>query len=69
MHISDYPPYDTSVIDAKTRVRLKRSGMLWAGVGALGLGTVLLLLPDDPTPVVDVEVSPEHIRVSRSIRW
>lgn len=64
------PSGDSDTREADTKVRLKRRGLLWAGLGAVGAGAVLLLLPDNPvTRNFDVEVSPERVAVGRTIDW
>lgn len=35
----------SDVIDEPTSARLARKGMLWTGVGAVGLGVLVLALP------------------------
>lgn len=64
------PSGDTDTREADTKARLKRRGLLWAGLGAVGAGAVLLLLPDNPvTRNFDVEVSPERVAVGRTVDW
>lgn len=64
------PSGDSDTREADTKVRLKRRGLLWAGLGAVGAGAVLLLLPDNPvTRNFDVEVSPERVAFGRTIDW
>lgn len=68
--VSAVPPYDTDVRNATTEATYKRPALAWAGVGAAGLGVVLLMLPDNPvTRRLDVRVSPEQVSVRRKFGW
>ena len=43
---------------------------MWAGIGAIGLGAVLLTLPENRvTRDLDVQVSPQRFAVRRSFGW
>ena len=64
------PPYDTDLRDASVRITFKRPGLMWAGVGAIGLGAVLLTLPENGvTRDLDVQVSPQRFAVTRRFGW
>ena len=64
------PPYDTDLRDASVRITFERPGLMWAGIGAIGLGAVLLTLPENPvTRDLDVQVSPQRFAVRRSFGW
>ena len=61
----------TDIQDATTAVTLKRRGMLWSGIGAMGLGAVIALLPDD-SPVADIDVGVDPRggwRATKTIGW
>ena len=62
----------SDITDATTAVTLKRKGMLWSGLGAMGLGAVIALLPDDsPMADIDVGVDPARggWRATKTIGW
>ena len=64
------PPFDSDLRDASTRITFERPALIWAGIGAIGLGAVLLTLPENPvTRDLDVQVSPERFAVSRRFGW
>ena len=68
--VSIFSDGSSSVLDATTAIRYKRPGLMWSGVAAAGLGTVLLLLPDraaNATPSVDF--APDGWRVSKMFSW
>ena len=68
--VSPDPPYDTDVRDATTEATFTRPKLAWAGIGAVGLGAVLLTLPDNRvTRDLDVQVSPERVSVRRKFGW
>lgn len=68
--VSPHPPFDTDTRDAATDVTLKRPALLWTGVGALGAGALLLLLPENGiTRGLDVQVAPERVAVRRAFGW
>ena len=72
LFISTSPPYDTDIREATTAVTLKRKGMLWSGLGAMGLGAVIAMLPDDsPMADIDVGVDPARggWRAMKTIGW
>lgn len=63
-------PFDTDVRDATTDATFTRPKLAWAGIGAVGLGAVLLTLPDNRvTRDLDVQVSPERVAVRRKFGW
>lgn len=63
-------PFDTDVRDASTEATFSRPKLAWAGIGAVGLGAVLLTLPDNRvTRDLDVQVSPERVAVRRKFGW
>ena len=63
-------PYDTDVRDATTEATFTRPKLAWAGIGAVGLGAVLLTLPDNRvTRDLDVQVSPARVSVRRKFGW
>ena len=63
-------PFDTDVRDATTDATFTRPKLAWAGIGAVGLGAVLLTLPDNRvTRDLDVQVSPERVSVRRKFGW
>lgn len=63
-------PFDTDVRDATTDASFARPKLAWAGIGAVGLGAVLLTLPDNRvTRDLDVQVSPERVAVRRKFGW
>lgn len=63
-------PFDTDVRDATTEATFTRPKLAWAGIGAVGLGAVLLTLPDNRvTRDLDVQVSPERVSVRRKFGW
>lgn len=67
---SPTPPYNSDLRDASTRITYKRPGLMWAGIGAIGLGAVLLTLPENPvTRDLDVQASPERFAVTRRFGW
>ena len=62
----------TDFREATTAVELKRKGMLWSGLGAMGLGAVIAMLPDDsPMADIDVGVDPARggWRATKTIGW
>ena len=62
--------FDTDVRDATTEATFTRPKLAWAGIGAVGLGAVLLTLPDNRvTRDLDVQVSPERVSVRRKFGW
>ena len=62
--------FDTDVRDASTEATFTRPKLAWAGIGAVGLGAVLLTLPDNRvTRDLDVQVSPERVAVRRKFGW
>lgn len=64
------PPFDTDLRDATTKATFSRPKLAWAGIGAVGLGAVLLTLPDNRvTRDLDVQVSPEGVAVRRRFGW
>lgn len=64
------PPFDTDLRDATTEADFTRPKLAWAGIGAIGLGAVLLTLPDNRvTRDLDVQVSPERVAVRRKFGW
>lgn len=63
-------PFDTDVRDATTDATFTRPKLAWVGIGAVGLGAVLLTLPDNRvTRDLDVQVSPERVAVRRKFGW
>ena len=67
---SPNPPFDTDLRDATTKATFSRPKLAWAGIGAVGLGAVLLTLPDNRvTRDLDVQVSPERVAVRRRFGW
>ena len=69
-YTSPGPPYDSDLRDATTRITFERPALMWAGIGAIGLGAVLLTLPKNRvTRDLDVQVSPQRVAVSRRIGW
>ena len=63
-------PFDTDIRDATTEATFTRPKLAWTGVGAVGLGVVLLTLPDNRvTRNLDVQVSPERVAVRRKFGW
>lgn len=63
-------PFDTDVRDATTDATFARPKLAWTGIGAVGLGAVLLTLPDNRvTRDLDVQVSPERVAVQRKFGW
>ncbi len=70
VYVSPNPPYDTDVRDASTEASFTRPKLAWAGIGAVGIGAVLLTLPDNRvTRDLDVQVSPERVAVRRKFGW
>ncbi len=70
VYVSPDWPFDTDVRDATTEATFTRPKLAWAGIGAIGLGAVLLTLPDNPiTQDLDVQVSPERVAVRRKFGW
>ncbi len=64
------PPFDTDLRNASVRVTFKRPGLMWAGIGAIGLGAVLVTLPENRvTRDLDVQVSPQRFAVTRRFGW
>ena len=58
------------IIDATYDTGIKRSGLAWTGLGAIGLGVAVLLLRDRrATRDLDVQVSPERVTVRRKFGW
>ena len=69
-YVNPNPPFDVDVRDATTRATFKRPKLAWAGVGAIGLGAVLLTLPDNRvTRNLDLQVSPERVALRRKFGW
>ena len=69
-YVSPHPPFDTDLRDATTEATFTRPKLAWAGIGAAGLGAVLLTLPDNRmTRDLDVQVSPERVAVRRKFGW
>ena len=57
----------TDVQEATTKVRLKRKGLLWSGVGAVGFGVVLAMLPaGSPFETVSIDVAPDRLAASKT---
>ena len=70
VYVSPDWPFDTDVRDATTEASFTRPKLAWAGIGAVGLGAVLLTLPDNRvTRDLDVQVSPERVAVRRRFGW
>ena len=70
VYVSPDWPFDTDVRDATTEATFTRPKMAWAGIGAVGIGAVLLTLPDNRvTRDLDVQVSPERVAVRRRFGW
>lgn len=70
VYVSPDWPFDTDVRDASTEASFTRPKLAWAGIGAVGLGAVLLTLPDNRvTRDLDVQVSPERVAVRRRFGW
>ena len=70
VYVSPDWPFDTDVRDASTDATFTRPKLAWAGIGAVGLGAVLLTLPDNRvTRDLDVHVSPERVAVRRKFGW
>ena len=70
LYVSLDPPFDTDLRDATTDADFTRPKLAWAGIGAIGLGAVLLTLPDNRvTRELDVQVSPERVAVRRKFGW
>ena len=72
MHVRSDPDGSAGfdIEDATYQTGIKRSGLAWAGVGAISLGVVALLLPDHRTTRnLDVQVSPERVAVRRKFGW
>ena len=66
----DFGTGDSDVREATTKATLKRKGMLWSGVGAIGLGTVVAMLPEGaPLETVSIDVAPDHIAASKTFGW
>ena len=58
------------IVDATYETGIRRPGLAWAGLGAISLGVVALLLPDHrATRDLDVQVSPERVAVRRKFGW
>ena len=67
---SPVPPFDTDLREATTEADFTRPKLAWVGIGAVGLGAVLLTLPDNRvTQDLDVQVSPERVAVRRKFGW
>ena len=59
-----------AIIDATYETGIRHPGLAWAGLGAISLGVVALLLPDHrATRDLDVQVSPERVAVRRKFGW
>ena len=70
LYVSPRPPFDTDLRDATTSASFARPRLAWAGIGAAGLGAVLLTLPDNRvTRDLHVQVSPERVAVRRKFGW
>ena len=70
VYVSPDWPFDTDVRDATTEATFTRPKLAWTGVGAIGLGAVLLTLPENRvTRDLDVQVSPERVAVRRKFGW
>ena len=60
----------TDIREATTAVTLKRRGMMWSGVAAMGLGAVIFLLPDNsPMADIDIGVARGGWRATKTIGW
>ena len=69
-YMNPVPPFDSDLRDATTEATFTRPKLAWAGIGAVGLGAVLLTLPDNRvTRDLDVQVSPERVAVRRKFGW
>lgn len=70
VYVSPDWPFDTDVRDATTEATFTRPKLAWTGVAAVGLGAVLLTLPDNRvTRNLDMQVSPERVAVRRKFGW
>ena len=70
VYVSPDWPFNTDVRDASTDATFTRPKLAWAGIGAVGLGAVLLTLPDNRvTRDLDVQVSPERVSIRRKFGW
>ncbi len=70
VYVSADWPFDTDFRDAATEATFTRPKLAWAGIGAIGLGAVLLTLPENRvTRDLDVQVSPERVAVRRKFGW
>ena len=70
VYVSPDWPFDTDVREASTDATFTRPKLAWAGIGAVGLGAVLLTLPDNRvTRDLHVQVSPERVAVRRKFGW
>lgn len=70
VYVSPDWPFDSDFRDATTEATFTRPKLAWVGIGAVGLGAVLLTLPDNRvTRNLDVQVSPERVAVRRRFGW
>lgn len=64
--ISSFPPYNSDVQDATTKVTYQRPNLMWSGLGVAGAGIVLMLLPTRAAESVDVSVTPTGWQASKT---
>ena len=66
MYISSFPPYNSNVQDATTKVTYERPNLMWSGLSVASAGIVLMLLPTRAAEVVDVSVTPTGWQASKT---
>lgn len=54
--------------EATVKTTFERPGLLWGGLGAAAAGVVLMLLPEGQEPVVDVSLTPDGWRASKTFQ-
>ena len=60
---------DSVVNEVLDDMRGRNSALFFGGLGAIGAGAVLALLPGDGQRIVDLQVDRHRVRLSRSFGW
>ena len=53
---------------ATTKTTFERPGLLWSGIGAAAAGVVMMLLPEGQDSMVDVSLTPDGWRASKTFQ-
>ncbi len=54
--------------NATTKTTFERPGLLWSGIGAAAAGVVMMLLPEGQGSMVDVSLTPDGWRASKTFQ-